>query len=332
MYIMKIKSNFEVEKDIREARPNLKPNTIKQYAVLLRRLQTLFQGHVDTNYNFLGDPDKFMEKIADTPYLTQRNYANAVIVLLMALNNNNDYDQLVKTYSVFRDKLNQRYLEEQAGGQVSAKQAENFATTEEIFDLLKKMKADLKDTDDTNLSKKEKQLLQAYVLFSIYARMPMRNDVAGMKSITASEFNKLSQEDKADNNYLVMGRSNLSFLLNDYKTNKSYGSLSLDIDDQELKRILRHWVKVNGQGVLFKTSTGKPITRIELSKTLLKYSDQYINKRISTTLLRKIFLSSKYGQDGGLKDQLGQLEHDNRVMGHSKDVALNIYVKKPMNS
>ena len=75
-------------------------------------------------------------------------------------------------------------------------------------------------------------------------------------------------------------------------------------------------------GILFKTSTGKPLTRIELSKTLIKYSQKYMNKSIYTTLLRKIYLSSKYG------NMKKELEKDNKVMGHSKEVALNTYVKE----
>jgi|VirMetMinimDraft_7_1064189.scaffolds.fasta_scaffold78074_1 hypothetical protein len=324
---MNITADFEVEKDILKARPTLKESTVKQYGVQLRRLQVKFQGHNDTNYNFLGDTDKFMEKIADLNYLTQRNLVNSVIVLLMALNKDKQYDSLIDTYGFIRDKFNDKYTEEN-GDIISQKQAANFTTSEEIYRMLKNMKEDVGEFDDTNLSKKDKQLYQAYVLFSIYVRMPMRNDVAGMKSITGANFNKLSEAEKSENNYLILGRSNMSFLLNDYKTNKRYGSLSLDIDDKELKSILRNWIKLNGHGVLFKTSTGKPITRIELSKILAKYSDLYLDKSISTTLLRKIFLSSKYGQDGGLKDQLKELEKDNKVMAHSKEVALNTYVKK----
>ena len=47
-----------------------------------------------------------------------------------------------------------------------------------------------------------------------------------------------------------------------------------------------------------------------------------MGKSISTTLLRKIYLSSKYGN---MKEEL---EKDNKVMGHSKQVALDTYVKK----
>jgi hypothetical protein len=47
-----------------------------------------------------------------------------------------------------------------------------------------------------------------------------------------------------------------------------------------------------------------------------------MNKNISTTMLRKIYLSSKYG------DMKEELEKDNAIMGHSKEVAMDTYIKK----
>ena len=69
--------------------------------------------------------------------------------------------------------------------------------------------------------------------------------------------------------------------MNQYKTSKKYAQKILPIEDPELKKILRFYLRINGMGVLFKTSTGKPITKIELSKILLKYSQRYMNKNIS---------------------------------------------------
>jgi len=151
----------------------------------------------------------------------------------------------------------------------------------------------------------------------------MRNDLAGMIAIKKRDYNKLKEEEKKENNYLVVEKNGLFFVLNKYKTSKKYEELDLPIEDKDLKKLLRYYLRMNGMGVLFKTSTGKPITRIELSKILLKFSEKYMEgKKISTTLLRKIYLSSKYG------DMKEELEKDNKVMGHSKEVALNTYVKK----
>jgi len=319
---MKIDSS-NISEDIQNARPNVKPNTIKQYEVNLKKLQKIY----DTdNYNFLSKPDDVMDKIKDLHYLSQRNILNAIVVLLMALNHDEKYDDLLITYGDLRDELNDKYSDEQKSGVISDKQSKNFTTTEEIFKMINQMADDLKPLKKKSkdeITKKEMQLLQAYTLFNIYSRMPMRNDVAGMTAINQAAYKKLSEEDKKENNYLVVpSKGQLYFVLNQYKTAKKYKELDLPIEDADLRKILRYYLKMNGQGILFKTSTGKPLTRTELSKVLIKYSKKYMDKSISTTLLRKIYLSSKYGN---MKEEL---EKDNKVMGHSKAVALDTYVKK----
>lgn len=123
-----------------------------------------------------------------------------------------------------------------------------------------------------------------------------------LKTINQAAYKKLSDQEKKEDNYLVVpSKGNLYFVLNKYKTAKKYEELDLPIEDKDLRKILRYYLKMNGMGVLFKTSTGKPLTRIELSKVLLKYSQKYMGKSISTTLLRKIYLSSKYGN---MKEEL----------------------------
>ena len=319
---MKIDS-ANVSQDIEKARPNVKPNTIKQYEVNLKKLQKLY----DTdNYDFLSKPDNVMDKIKDLHYLSQRNILNAIVVLLMALNHDEKYDDLLITYGDLRDEKNNIYTESNKNNTISDKQAPNFTDIESIYKMINDMAEDLKPIkkkSKDDLTKKEKQLLQAYTLFNIYSRMPMRNDLAGMTAINQAAYKKLSEEDKKENNYLIVpSKGNLYFVLNQYKTSKKYKELDLPIEDKNLRKILRYYLKMNGMGILFKTSTGKPLTRTELSKVLLKYSNKYMGKSISTTLLRKIYLSSKYG------DMKKELEKDNKVMGHSKAVALDTYVKE----
>jgi hypothetical protein len=75
-------------------RPNLKENSVKQYVSHLNKLTKLFDS--PDNYEFLKDPDNVMDKIKDTHYTSQRNTLNAVIVLLMALNSEKEYDDTFK--------------------------------------------------------------------------------------------------------------------------------------------------------------------------------------------------------------------------------------------
>ena len=308
--------------NIKEARPNLKTNTIKQYETNLNKLKKMFDSD---DYSFLSNPDNVMEKMGDLHYTTKRNFLNAIIVLLMALNSEQKYDKILKEYGTLRDDFNTKYDDENKSGIISDKQSKNFATIEEIYEMINKMGDELKPIKKKNkddITKKEKNLLQVYVLFSIYAKYPMRNDVSEMEAISKRDYNKLNEDDKKAKNFLVVHKGGLFFVLNKYKTSKKYEEIKIEIEDPQVKKLLRYFLKINGMGVLFKSSTGKTLTRIEISKILLKFSDKYMGKSISTTLLRKIYLSSKYG------DMKKELEKDNQMMGHSKEVALDTYIKE----
>lgn len=321
---MTIKSNNPTE-DISEARPQLKTNTVKQYVTNLNKLKKLFE---TDDFDFLKNPEKVMEKIGDLHYLSQRNILNSIVVLLSALNNDGKHDKLLEEYGKLRDDKNSMYIEQNKSGEISSKQAPNFSTTDEIFKMINEMADDLKPLKKKSkdeITKKEMQLLQAYVLFNIYARMPFRNDLGnGAEAINQAQYKKLSDQQKKDNNYLVVpSKGNLYWVMNKYKTSKTYEQLNLPIEDPELRKILRYYLKMNGMGVLFKTSTGKPITKIELTKTLTKYSKKYLNKSIGSTILRKVYLSSKYSD---VKDEM---EKDAKMMGNSVGVQQSVYVKKP---
>jgi integrase len=142
-----------------------------------------------------------------------------------------------------------------------------------------------------------------------------------MEVINKRAYNKLSDKEKQENNYLVINKNKMYMVLNQYKTSSKYKELNIDIP-KDLERLLRQYIRINGMGVLFKSSTGKPLSRNALSQLLLKTSKKYMGKSISTTMLRKIYLSSKYG------DMVEELKKDNAVMGHSKEVAMDTYIKK----
>lgn len=310
--------------DIKKNRPQLKDNTINQYYITLTKLKSLF----DTDdYSFLSKINEVKDKLKHLHYTSQRNHYNAIIVLLNALKKEDDTEmiKIIEEYGKIRDELNDKYSEEQQTGIISDKQKNNFVDISEVNKMIETMANEIKSLNlkkkKDNISKKEKALLQVYLLFNIYTRIPLRNDVSGMEAITKRSYNKLNEEDKKAKNYLVIEKNNMFFVLNKYKTAKKYEELKIDIP-ADLKKLLRYFLRVNGMGVLFKSSTGKPLSRNALSQLLIKTTKKYMNKSISTTMLRKIYLSSKYG------DMKKELEKDNEIMGHSKGVALDTYVKE----
>jgi hypothetical protein len=305
---------------LKKSRPNAKDSTIKMYTANLMKLKKL----MDTdNFKFLNKSDNVKENISELHFTTQRNYYNAIIVYLMAVSEKKE-DPLIEEYVELRDTLNKKYEDEQATGVISDKQKDNFVDISEINKMINEMGEEIKNKKikkKEDLTSKDKALLQSYILFNIYTRLPMRNDLAGMEAINKRAYNKLSEEDKKEKNYLVINKNKMFMVLNNYKTSAKYKELDIDIP-KDLEKLLRLYIRINGMGVLFKSSTGKPLSRNALSQLLLKETKKRMNKSISTTMLRKIYLSSKYGK---VKEEM---EKDAKVMGHSKEIAQNVYIKK----
>jgi len=305
---------------ISKSRPNAKESSIKMYVSNLIKLMKLYE---KDNLDFLKNPDEIEEKLDTLHYTTRRNYLNSIIVYLIAVKDKDD--PIIKEFSDMRDIHNKKYEEENATGIISDKQKENFVDISEINNMINQMGEEIKDKKlkkKEDLTAKDKNLIQVYTLFNIYTRLPLRNDLAGMEVINKRAYNKLSAEEKEAENYLVINKNNMFMVLNKYKTSSKYEELKIDIP-KDLEKLLRQYIRINGMGVLFKSSTGKPLTRNALSQVLLKETKKRMGKSISTTMLRKIYLSSKYA---GMKEEL---EADNKIMGHSKEVALETYIKKP---
>tara|TARA_R110000803_G_scaffold140861_3_gene207402 strand:- start:5273 stop:6238 length:966 start_codon:yes stop_codon:yes gene_type:complete len=303
---------------IKKSRPNAKDSTIKMYVSNLMKLMKLFDSD---NLKFLSKAEDISEKLSELHYTTQRNYYNSIIVYLMSID---EGEELIKEYNTMRDDLNKKYEEEQATGVISDKQKENFVDIVEVNKMIEQMAKEIKDKNikkKEDLTAKDKALLQVYIIYSIYTRIPLRNDISEMETINKRVYNKLSAEDKKSKNYLVINKNQMFFVLNKFKTSSKYEELKIDIP-KDLEKLLRFYIRINGMGVLFKSSTGKPLSRNALSQLLIKTSKKYMGKSISTTMLRKIYLSSKYSK---VKDEMAK---DAAAMGHSVGMQQAVYVKK----
>lgn len=300
---------------IKKSRPNIKDSTIKMYEGNLLKLKKMFE---TDDFKFLKDIGKVQDKLKDKHFTTQRNYYNSIIILLMALGGDKE---LIDKYNEIRDELNAKYLENQQSGVISDKQKENFISIDELRNLISKIKDDLnipklkkKDT----LTAKEKKLLMVYLILSILIENPMRNDLSQMKIISKKVYNNLSDKEKEDNNYLVMEKTSLKFILNDYKTSKKYAEKIIQIS-KPLEKIIRMYMRIN------KLKTGDilfPLSRNAISQLLIKTSKKYIGKSISTTMIRKIVASDL------LKDVKEIEKKLSNKMGTDIDTIKSVYVKE----
>ena len=323
-----MKINVEnINEEIQTARPSLKTNTIKQYESNLNKLKKMFESD---NWDFLNNPEKVEEKISHLHFTSRRNHYNAIIVLLMALNNDNKYDKILAKYDEMRNELNEEYNKQSST--ISDKQSKNFASMEEINEMISKIGEELKAMklkQKENLNKKEMALLQFFVLVNLYKNIPLRNDVSYMEAIKPSDLKKLSKEEQKEKNWLLMEKNKLSIILNNYKSDKTYGQKIIPIEDKDLKRLLNYYIKViGGKGVLFKSSTGTALSPNALTQFFLKNTKKYLGKSVSTTLMRKAVASHHFGEGTEFAKLKKQQEDLAFKMGHSTETMNKVYIKE----
>ena len=164
--------------------------------------------------------------------------------------------------------------------------------------------------------------IQNYFILTFYLNTPLRNDLNNTKVIKLNQYNKLSEEEKKESNYMVYGAKNF-LSLSQYKTAKKYGLKKIDLSNDIIKAFRLWYDKFNPnkEYLLINLNTNEPMTSHQLTITLTKLFKKYLNKNISTTMLRHIVLSEKFG------DVKKEMEEMSEKMGHSVATQQQIYVK-----
>ena len=316
-----------ISETIKKGNPTRKESTIKEYE---KKLMTLKKKKNSDNYTFLKDIDDVKELLKSYSPNTQKGYYNAIIVLLLALNHDKVFDELIEKYQKIRDPLNELYMQQQSSGELSQKQKENFASVDELNKMLTMMEKDINRRDikrKSQLDRSDIELLQVYTMFKFFIRYPTRNNLAGMKLISKSDYNRLKEDEKKNNNYLVREKTDMFISLNNYKTNLKYGEIKFTLD-KDIQKVFRLFIKIlkkNNNDTLFtivKKGEEVEINSNLITQYLTRYSEKYINKKISTSMLRHIIPSEKFSQKNKEQAELA------KIMGHSVATQNNIYIKE----
>jgi len=317
---------IDIAEIIKKERPNITPLTLNAYS---QNIKKLHRGMMGTNeiktLDFLSDVPRVLSALKGNSNSTTKNYLVAIIVLLMS--NKTKYEPLIKRYQdivkTLQDGINDKYDENEKND----KQKENWVDYNDILKLLRKMKKDTKsllDRDKEQLSNKEKDLIQQYLVLYLYSGKAfpvLRNDFAEMKIVNEGE-----DTDKDKNYFIVKQKGIPLFRLNEYKTAKFQGEKDIPIKDMELRTLINKWAKINGTGyLLVNTTTNTPMKANAITKYLNKIFEKHFNKKVSTSLLRSIYISHKYNGDKQLSTK-DKKELANE-MGHTKQTAEVIYNK-----
>ena len=288
---------MEIYKDISESSKKLYTHNLKK----------LNKGTEVTSLNFLKKKDDILSQLESMNPNTKRTYLIAVVSAVKQ----SDNKAVKKLYEFYYPLLQTINTELRDNTKKTTKEEENWITVEDLTTITDKcdlivgeLKNKKKITDD-----QYERLLDCLIL-SLYTKIPPRRSLDYIEMVTAYP------EENKTTNYLFDN----TFYINRYKTAKTYQQQVIDIP-ANLQAIIKLYLKhkkgdndkflINKKGVAFKSST-------DMTVRLNKIFD----KKISVSMLRKLYLSSKYG------DTMKDMQKDAEAMATSVGTIQTNYIKK----
>lgn len=307
---------------------NVRDSSLNLYKSYMNKLNKEFNNDKEfsmgfINYNNINDIIKFIETHSNS---VSRNYYASLLVFLSPEGKAQPIDGFQSIYEDIQTKLksfHKIYLDSKQNNSKNDKEDKNWIEFEEIIKKRMKIEKIVKNTQyDDKLTKQEYNNLMEYIILSLFTLIPpRRNEYGDMRIVSDKEYQESSLDDMENNNYLIVGKSNFVF---SYGKNavKSAGDSDTQILDipKDLSKVLRFWLKYNKTGFLLpKYDENKPISKNGLTLFLNKI---FSPKKVSTSMLRKIYLSYRFGAIQKEREKVAE------EMNHSLNIANEIYIKQ----
>eukprot|EP01051_Picozoa_sp_SAG22_P008242 SAG22_NODE_616_length_8539_cov_5.330213_8_plen_324_part_00 len=315
---------MNIEDIIKENKPTIVDSSVKAYVNNIKKLHQKMHATKEVeSLDWLKDPDKVISFLDENTksYLTVRNFLNALIVLLMK---EEEMEHALVSFQNKRDELNDRYQERQEKGEMTERQQEAWIPLKDIQDFVGRLNLQLAGIKPhRELSTGDRQLFQDRLMVKFWITYPLRNDLADTQVMTRGQFANVNIEDRTNNNYIIVSPKSMRLHIANYKTKKTYGIKTIKIEDKDVIRYMRDWLKAspNPDYALVNLKTGKPMNGLQITQTFLRIFQDEFNKKVSTSMLRHIVVTDTFGQVIQDMDELAD------VMMHSKSMQHTVYNK-----
>jgi len=298
----------DIKKTIQDKRSNISVNSLNTYVSNVRKVfKEVFDNDIDIkHFNQFAKVKKYL--ITLTP-ATRKNVMSTIMVLLKAYDTKKS---VLNKYKKYFEELIDDYEKNYDKQIKSEKENKNWITQIELTAKIKEYETKISKFNMKELTKTQEDLIQQHLILILYTDIPpIRNDYAMMKVY----YDKNVKEE----NYINL--TSKLIILNKYKTAKTYGEKKIEISDKIIK-LIRRWINITeNEYLLINIRDRNPMTNNGLTKYLNKI---FKPKKVSTTLLRKLYLSEKYPVVHNRQD----MKKDAYIMGHSLDTQQGIYRKK----
>ena len=318
--------------EVKQSR-GVRDTSIALYKRHLNKLAMDITGKEYQNEKFLKTKvDEIIKYLDDKSNSVRRNFSASIMIALSPKQKNSpseEYRNIYERYAKLLTEGQSNYLESKKDNKMNSKEEKNWMNFDEVISLrdniLKKLKKEKISMSSTDISKTNFDLLQQYLVLSLYTmQAPRRNEYATMKIINKKEYLDLDKDDLKKNNYLVnLSKTNKLFSYGSDKVKSKIegGSNTINIS-KELNSVLNLWLHFNKSDNLLVTQQGgMGMTKNQLTLLLNRI---FKPKMISTSMLRKIYLTNMFGDE---TERNAKKEMVANEMNHSVSVANNIYIK-----
>jgi hypothetical protein len=287
-----------LEEKIVKNRPNIKPSSIKTYISCLSNLVKKMDGKLDID--FFNNSKDILKYLEEKTSVQRKTCLSALYILTKDETYQKPMLEDIKS-------VNNEYKEQKK----NAKEKENWISEDDltaIYNTYFKTANDIfKKKDWTSHDITELQRFFILVFLGGYFFPPRRSQ----------DFTELKVKDynKDTDNFYCKG----ILYFNIYKTSKSYGEQNIKLPDDIDKMVKKYIKKIDNEYFFFNPKTGNKFT----SPNITLLINGIFGKKISTNMLRHIYLSNKYKDIPAIKE----MEDTATAMGHNLNVALEMYVK-----
>ena len=311
----------------------LKPSSAKNYSVALMRISKKMCDDGDC-FNKATEKwfslKKFESEFGHLKKTTTRNYLSAIVAWMKV--RKEEKTTLYKTLSSERDEYNHYYERIIKSGEKTEYEKAMWVDPEELkkgfekvleflkrinFDSIRKPLSNYDNYDTGEIKKIRNNVILSVYLYPFYDKESnfgvIRNDIA---TLYVANTPKAVEEGK---NYLVFGKGGAYMRMVDYKTQSTHGSVDIKLPSL-LGVILKRWCqfshKENGEKVFIN------VDKHHITEILQKGLEKLIGKGIGVQMLRKIYVSWRFGKEVNDEKEVAD------SMMHTLSTQQNVYVKK----
>ena len=291
---------MELHKELKDKR-EIADITASQY---IRTLYSLNSERPFTNLAWLKNVESVENRLSEYAESTQKTMLSTIVSTLSLYNQKSAYKKIFAYwYNKMMEKAND--LQGRDSSQKTDKQAENWLHWDVVLAHEKRLRQEAESLINSDLNSSSWNVILSYMILSLYTQFaPRRNqDYQFMKVVKSP-----AQAKDSEFNYYITDTQ--QFVFNKYKTAKAHGEQVFDVPKELVNAINLYLAKHPGNKKkpfnFLVTWDGLALPSVN---SITRILNRIFGKNVGATMLRHIYLSSKYDVE--------EMNKDAERMGHT---------------